>query len=201
MFKKCIYCNESDSNNFYKKKDAKDGLQPFCISCSKRKFKENKRTKEGLVGRMYSGQKSNYKSKGYIPVSYTKQELYDWIILQSNFNKLYNQWVDSGFKKLLIPSVDRIDDYKGYSLENIQLMTWGDNKRKGEKDRVNGINNKASKSVSQYDINNKKIKSFHSMSEAERITGVSSKRISEACDITKINKTAGGYIWKLENNV
>ena len=38
--------------------------------------------------------------------------------------------------------VDRLNDYKGYSFDNIQLMTWQENKDKGHRDCLNGINNK-----------------------------------------------------------
>jgi hypothetical protein len=49
---------------------------------------------------------------------------------KNNFYELYNNWIDSGYKKSDKPSVDRIDDYKGYSFDNIQLMTWKENNKK-----------------------------------------------------------------------
>ena len=43
---------------------------------------------------------------------------------------------------MLAPSIDRKDDYKPYTFDNIQLTTWQQNKAKGHEDCKNGINNK-----------------------------------------------------------
>ena len=57
-----------------------------------------------------------------------------------------------------------------------------------------GRNIKNKKKVVQYSLIGKKIKSYNSISEAKRLTGIS--KISDVC-LNK-RKSAGGYIWKFE---
>lgn len=59
-----------------------------------------------------------------------------------------------------------------------------------------GDRNPNSKKVNRYSISNEYIDSFSGMSEAERLIGISSKRISECCNNKR--KSAGGFIFKFE---
>jgi hypothetical protein len=52
-----------------------------------------------------------------------------------NFKVLYKNWVKSGYEKNFRPSVDRLDSTKGYSFDNIRLVTWKEN------NNANHINN------------------------------------------------------------
>jgi len=52
---------------------------------------------------------------------------------QPNFEELYNNWVKHGYDKWYKPSVDRLNDDKGYSFSNIQLVTWKENSDKQHK--------------------------------------------------------------------
>jgi hypothetical protein len=117
-----------------------------------------------------------------------------WVVSQPNFELLYTQLLTSNYIKKLKPSIDRIDDYKPYTFDNIQIMMWGDNKAKGSRDRRNGINNKDSKAVVKYDIDGSFICEIYSIMEAGRRTGIGRTSISKAC--RGIQKTAGGYKWK-----
>ena len=45
------------------------------------------------------------------------------------FRHLWQQYVDSDFKKGLNPSMDRLDNTKGYYPENLQWVTWDENQR------------------------------------------------------------------------
>lgn len=112
---------------------------------------------------------------------------------QINFDALYLNWINSGYDKWKKPSCDRIDDYKGYSFDNIRLVTWQDNKDKTHEDMKNGINNKQSQSVLQFNLNGEYISKYHSQCNAERITGASQSGISACCN--GLNETAGGFKW------
>jgi len=137
--------------------------------------------KERFISKVYSQQKEASKSRKHPLPTYTKKELVEWLLNQQLFHYIYNRWVASGCEKMMVPSVDRLDDYKGYSLNNIRITTWSENMKKGHRDRKNGNNRKHLKSVLQYDLNNKFIKEHYSMSEASRKTGVSLSSISESC--------------------
>ena len=139
-----------------------------------------------LVRQTYRGQKRRSKLRGHSPPKYTFDELYKWIISQSNFKELYNNWIKSSYQKDLIPSVDRLDDDKGYSFDNIQLITWKENRQK-ECD-------KRKKKVNQYTIEGKYIKTWESYREAERKTEI--QGLNRACNDYKTYKHVGWYQWR-----
>ena len=91
------------------------------------------RTVKGLIVSIYGRQKKSSKKRGHQLPTYSKEELHVWITSQSNFKELYDNWIASDCDMWLIPSVDRLDDAKGYSFNNIQLITWRENHEKGLK--------------------------------------------------------------------
>lgn len=46
---------------------------------------------------------------------------------REKFKKLFDDYVNSNFEKMLNPSIDRIDDFKSYVFDNMQLITWEEN--------------------------------------------------------------------------
>lgn len=90
-------------------------------------------TAKGLSSRIYEKQKHSSKKRGHAPPNYTLAAFRDWLYNHDSFVALYNNWFDSGFKTELIPSVDRLDDEKGYSFDNIRLVTWRENNIKRNK--------------------------------------------------------------------
>lgn len=199
MKKFCSECKKYKSiSDFNKNNRNKDGLYSYCIKCSSLKQKQNYRTKNGWVNRVFTDQKKSSSTNKYKRPEYTKDQLRDWCFSQELFNSLFKKWEDSGFEKKLAPSIDRIDDYDGYNLANIQLVTYEFNISKGNFNRKNGINNKMNKSVVQIDsITGKVIKEYYSMNQAGRETGISYKNIFKVCKEKRI--TAGGFKWKYKN--
>lgn len=165
-----------------------------CKECSKKRVMNHSHTKDGLVSNIYSSQRTSSNRRGHLLPSYTNKELMAWMFFQKKFHVLYDEWVDSGFKTDLKPSCDRPDDYKSYTLDNLQLMTWGENKSKGHLDIKNGVNNKQLRAVVGISIVDNKEISFHSMRDADRQTGIDHSSISKCCNGKQ--KTAGGYKWK-----
>lgn len=152
------------------------------------------KTTKGLITQIYGGQRASSKTRSHAPPTYSKKELRQWLFNQSLFHSLFYDWEESGYESLLKPSVDRIDDYKGYSIDNIQLMTWGKNKAKGHSDKKNGLNNKDNKAVMQFAKSGEFINEYYSASQASRETGIASIEISSVCRKTK--ESAGGFIWE-----
>ena len=128
--------------------------------------------------------------------TYTKQELFDWCFSQKLFHELYDNWKASGYDMKLKPSCDRTDDYQGYSLSRLQLMTWDENLMKSRRDRKNGINNKVNKTVVGVHKKTGEEIEIYSQHEAARQTGIHQSAIS-ACCLGKV-KSAGGYYWKFK---
>ncbi len=99
---------------------------------------------------------------------------------------------------MLIPSLDRIDDSIGYTEDNIQLMTWQENRDKSYKDRKSGKNKGngkyKSRPVDQFTLDEEYIATYHSMNEASRTTGVSTGNMYNCCN-GKTSK-AGKFKWQ-----
>ena len=157
------------------------------------KSTRSRRTKTGLIRRIYSSQKQSSRRRIHPLPTYSIDELIDWSLNNEKFNKIYNEWVNSGYKKELLPSIDRLDDYIGYSFDNIQVITWKENILKGARDVRNGVNNKKNTKVNMYNEDGSIYMTFHSQAEARRVTGIQQSNISNVC-LGKRDR-AGGYKW------
>ena len=197
MLKFCPKCSKEKSTEMFgRDKYNKDGLNYVCKKCKRTENLSYYRTKKGLITKIYKDQKKSCLLRNHKLPKYTKKEFSEWMFIQVNFDTLYNDWVESGFNTMLVPSVDRLNDYETYCLNNIRLTTWKVNKEKGYLDRVKGINTKLSKPVQQFTLEGNFIKEFFSQKEAELKTGVKQCYISRCCN--NIRNKAGGFIWKFK---
>lgn len=195
--KKCTKCGAiKPVNEFPPSKRNKIGLRSNCRNCAGEKHKEYRHTKKGLITKIYSCQKLHSERRGHNPPDYTKQELKEWCFSQKLFHELYDNWKANGFQKNDVPSCDRTDDYQGYSLDRLQLMTWKENRDKGHRDIENGVNNKHSKAVVGVNIKTGEVLEFYSTREAARKTGINQGCLSQCCVGNPRYKQVGGYVWK-----
>lgn len=150
-------------------------------------FKSYSRTENGWLSDVYKSQKCTSRRRGHKQPKYTKEELRLWVENQKHiFIKLMEEWADSDFSKWKKPSVDRLDDTKGYSLDNIRLCSWETNYKKQKAIE--------SQPVAQYDKDGNFIASFDSYSEASKITGVTLSNVARCSK--GIRKSAGGFVFK-----
>lgn len=175
------------------------------MNTQKKYRQDSKKTPEGWYGKIYRAMCSRNREKFGLELPFTKEEFINWIEenYYEKFVKLFKEYVDSDCDKYLCPSIDRIDDYKSYTFDNMQLMTWKENDIKG----TNGIKNKVScaevgkkycsKTVMQYDTENNLLMVFSSTHEVERITGIDSSLIAHACRKYRNGKSgyAKGFLW------
>lgn len=159
------------------------------------------KTKKGIVTKIFGHQIERSAKKEKIYVSYTKQELTEWMMEQTIFHTLFDVWTNSGHIKELKPSVDRIDDMLGYSLDNIQLMTFIENKTKGHESCKKAIvsSGKKHRRVIRVSEDGDVLGSYISINEASRITGVGSGNIASCVNINKCQHKAGGFIWRYDD--
>lgn len=192
--KTCSSCKkELPTIDFGKHKIMSDGLNCVCKICNRAKVNFYGHTKNGLITRIYAHQRRNSKKRNHPFPLYSKKGLAGWLDSQVNFDCLYLNWINSGYKKLKTPSVDRLDDYKPYSLDNIRLVIWEENLKRSHSDIKSGINNKLSKSIIQTNLLGNIIRKFRSSCYAHRETGVNQRNISSCCLGNRA--TAGGYKW------
>jgi len=84
------------------------------------------RSFRGLVADMYYNIVGS--GKDY---SVSRQELIHLACNSVVYWKLYEEWVNSGYQHRNTPSVDRIDNTRGYHIDNIQFLTQAQNAVKG----------------------------------------------------------------------
>ena len=164
-----------------------------CKACEMEESTRYRRTKKGLVVSIYGHQKQSSKRRLHRPPEYSRQDLEEWLFSQTIFHELYDEWVHSGYKTRLKPSVDRRYDDIHYCMRNIQIMTWGENQDKAYSDSNNGKLRTSHRGVLQFTKDNEFVAEYTSLAEAERQTGISHKQISATCSGRQ--NTAKGYIW------
>lgn len=150
------------------------------------------------ITKTYGRMKRDNKHKFNAELPFTKLQFADWVLCHNIFELLDN-YKNSDFDKNFNPSINRLDDYKGYSFENIELITWKENNEKGRK----SLKNKEqcskmakeiwSKKVIQKDLEGNIINIFSSTHDVNRILGFDSSLIARACRLNKISK---GYRWE-----
>jgi hypothetical protein len=193
--KVCNDCRiEKPHSYFGYDKQNTDNKLGHCKQCAAKRVGVRRKTKDGVILTIFCSQKLHSKARNHQPPTYTGKELRDWILAQPIFHELYDKWVGSGYSRWEKPSCDRIDDYKGYSFDNIRLITFRENNERGHSDRVCGINNKMNRQVLRYDLNGNFIEEYYSTAQAGRGTGLPNTNIVKACR-GKI-KSCGGFIWK-----
>ncbi len=193
--KKCSGCKKKKCvDKFHVRRQSADGYRPTCKHCRK----ELDNSLENKIKSIYIHQKQCSILRGYAAPNYTRKELEDWCMRQKLYHILHKKWKASDYDRWLSPSCDRVDDYKPYTLSNIQLMTWGENMNKNHVDLKNGRNRKLSKAVLQVDIVSGVMVEYYSMSEASRVTHTHRTHILRCCKGTL--KTANGYKWKYKES-
>lgn len=165
MKKNCSQCNQLLSlDAFDIQSMGKYGRRADCKECRKRFI----RSKEGLVKQIYRNQEKSSAARGYAAPAYTRSELFAWVMSEPEFHALYAAWEASGFRSKFQPSIDRLDDYVSYRLDNIRVVTWNENHRKGLNSLKDGSNTKTNLAVDMLSLDGEFIQRFHSVSEAAR---------------------------------
>lgn len=122
---------------------------------------------------------------------FSLREFKVFLLKKTEFRKMFVTYRKNMFDKRYAPSIDRIDDYKPYTFDNIRVITWEENDAKGKADRLNGVNNKVSKAVRCIVGNGVEIR-FASISNASRVSGISITRLRK---IIEKGKTYEGKRW------
>ena len=145
--KKCITCRaEKELEEFYKHPFTSDGRLGKCKDCCKRyqstrdtraydlnRYRNNVKrhlsVKYSMIKTRCSGSKQSpsYAGREFL----TREEWDKWCEQSySTFISLYENWRASGFQKRLAPSIDRVDNNKGYIVGNLQWLTQSANTSK-----------------------------------------------------------------------
>ena len=149
-----------------------------------------RQSKKGVVYTIYNSQKLSSIRRGHKPPTYSLQDLREWAYSQKIFHELYEKWVLSDYDRWTKPSFDRIDDNLGYSLSNIQIMTWKENDMKDKHTRK-------SKEVHQFSKKGEYLNTFASTTIAAEETNTQRTAISRVAHGHR--PFAGGYSWNYKH--
>ena len=68
-------------------------------------------------------------------VEFTLKEFHEMFLNDKKYLRIYEEWVLSGMNKSKKPSIDRISNKTGYTIRNIHMLTWGENRYKQTMER------------------------------------------------------------------
>lgn len=129
MDKKCTKCKTiKPLEEFYRDKKSKDGYTSGCIICSEKFRRQPTVMFRQSFNRMYFRVRArkNYKGRRCDITWSEFQKLYP------DFLKLHQIWVKNKYNRSYAPSIDRIDNSKGYTIDNIQVIALGRNTSKDQ---------------------------------------------------------------------
>jgi len=145
---------------------------------------------------IYAGQQVTSRARGHAAPNYSREELTAWAFSQGLLH-LHTAWSAAGYPKDLAPSVDRLDDLKGYSLDNIQLVCWKDNNEKMYQDRKAGKRiTRQNRLVEQLTLEGRHVAFYPSIAFAARATGITRTNINGMCAGKPNVKSVGGFVWR-----
>jgi hypothetical protein len=142
--KKCTKCKKLlPKKQFYNHAKGKDGLMSWCKKCDKKRgeatskkrkltywhSRKNKPTiflqtlHDKMKFRVTSGKYPTYYGK---PIC-SKKEFINFATNDNKFNKLWKEWIALNYQKEKTPSIDRISNDGGYTLDNMQFLTFREN--------------------------------------------------------------------------
>lgn len=203
MSKECIKCGvDKELTKYYKHSQMSDGHLNKCKECNKKDTKANLKrvgsgydfSEKGVIRVLYKTQKRHQKLRGHGELPYTKREFSNWLY-ENNYTNLYAEWVASGNVTELKPSVDRLDDHKGYSFGNTRLVTWEENRQHQAEDILKGVGTSGKRciGIQQFSLKGELLKEFVSYQQVRR-----ELKYCVNYTIKHGNGFKGGYEWKLK---
>lgn len=201
--KTCIACEITKPlTDFPIHRGFTDGRRSTCKKCF---CVQQKSDLPRFIRKIYATQKLSSALRSHPAPSYTLKELTDWANKQPQLTPLWEAYQASGHLRDLAPSIDRVNSNLPYTLDNLELVTWEVNNRRGTRDTKAGTKITQHKAVAAYNKDGSLHKTYVSLHEAARDTQshpTTIQRIADAVVIKKsdgrttVLKTSRGFKWK-----
>ncbi len=126
-------------------KGLRAGFQVYCKKCMRVKYTETKRRSsiawlkanpekrqeyersvEAWPSLVMRHLKGSSKRRGHPAPEITRAELIEMTKTEL-FQELFSAWRSSGFDRMMVVGLDRLDNHKHYTMDNVRLCTWREN--------------------------------------------------------------------------
>lgn len=194
----CTGCDQDKPiDQFSKGKLWAKGTKGLCKPCNVKATQEKQRTLSGLIKKIYHNQRMTTGKMGRAAPEYTEADLLQWAMAHG-LQQLHATWEASNYDKWLSPSVDRRDNTKSYTLDNIQLLTWRENLDNQKAMNIAGTYlHTGSKAVDQFTLDEVFIKTFPSIACAMREVAGHRKGVTNITAVCEGKwPTAYGFKWR-----
>lgn len=124
-------------------------------------------------------------------VEFTLGEFHARYLDDKRFQRLFAEWVKSGYNKQFKPSLDRINNKKPYTTQNTYMLTWAENRYKQIMER------RSRKGPVLQMLGDTVVARFKSQREAVKVTGLSQGDMSMVLNGKR--HTVGGYNFVYQN--
>lgn len=148
-------------------------------------------TPKGVLTNMYHHQKARNKKNGFGEIGYSLKWFQDTFLNDEKYKRLFIEWEKGGYKKAQKPTIDRINNKKGYEKDNIHLLSWAENRFKQTMER------RSRKGCVLQKLNGEIVKVWKSQREVWRTLNIQQSMLSQA--LTGKCKTAYGFEWEYGN--
>jgi len=193
---KCTKCETiKDISEFPKDKSNKRGYKSFCKECAYAMTYRWTKSESGVVTTAWHHQVKHSITRGHTPPQYTKEELADWMLNHPSWNRLYSDFVDSGYERDVRPSVDRLNNNYGYSFDNIRLVTFRENYMTYLSDKKTGIETSDCKAIVKLTKQGDFVAEYFSVAEALRQHGKKPKNARISAVLTGNRKYYLSHVW------
>ena len=145
---------------------------------------------KGVLTNIYHKQIERCKKKGVSLPTYSLNEFHERFLNDEKFQDIYSNWVNNGCQYYDKPSIDRIDPDKGYSMDNIQVLTWRENREKGDRENAR----RKTTAIVMFDRNGNKLREFESIKEAVKETNLHQGLIVAVCQ--GLRNHTGGFVFR-----
>jgi hypothetical protein len=187
--KVCTKCKEIKSvQHFFKDPRNRSGLKSWCKECFREyNLNYNKKvvhTKWWRIRNMYRHIIQRLKTPAYSgrKLHFSLEEFTNFIE-ESDFDTVFKLWKNNNYALSYTPTVDRVDNSGDYTLDNIQIISDGEN---ALKDKIKGVR--------QLTTDGKLVNTYRSIREAGRANNISDSNI---CGCLKGRRyTLGGFKWE-----
>jgi len=182
---------ESNKRYYLKNKEViKEYQEEYRVRYSDRLSKlskEHRHTFNGWLSEVWGSMRRQCRKRGHALPTFTKKELGEWVQKQNRCRTLFDTWKCAGYGTDFRPSIDRLDNLKSYSFDNVQLTTWCENNANGrEYRRVRVIRTDAETGIMVV---------YQSITEAAKKTHGGNRRAIGAAILGKTKQSAG-YKWE-----